>query len=95
MATKRSLARAPRELDALAGAVHSAVRDVLADAARADWSAASRRVLALVHAARRLETEVDFHYMSEWLERAKKASVSAPSRVAAPRRQHRRASRAA
>lgn len=67
------------ELEALADAVHEAVRDVLADASRGDWNAASRRVLVMIHAARRLETEVDFHYMSEWLDKAKRASVGGPT----------------
>jgi hypothetical protein len=74
------------DLEQLAAELRSTLEQVLAQAGRQDWSAASRSVLDLVHASRRIENEVDFQYTNEWLDKARSAvdEPATPPR-AAPR----------
>lgn len=46
---------------------------VLEQSREGRWQAASRQAAALVDVSRRLQNEVDFCSMNEWLERAKSA----------------------
>jgi hypothetical protein len=77
---KKTAKASAREADlaALAKDLRTILDEVLSHARTRDWSAASRTVLDLVHATRRIETEVDFMYMNAWLERTKTAGVPPP-----------------
>jgi hypothetical protein len=57
-------------VQALADEVRVVLEQVLAEADKGDWLAASRRVAALVESARGVQTEVDFRTMSVWLDKA-------------------------
>ncbi|MFL5300697.1 MAG: hypothetical protein ACJ79R_10180 [Anaeromyxobacteraceae bacterium] len=56
-------------VQAVADELRAVLEQVLAEAGKGDWLAASHRVEALVESARRVQTEVDFRTMSEWLEK--------------------------
>jgi hypothetical protein len=57
----------------LARDVRVVLEQVLEQVRNGDWEAASLRAVDLVVAARRVQNEIDFCSMNEWLERAKTA----------------------
>jgi hypothetical protein len=78
------------DFEVLAKELRAILDGVLAHARARDWSAASRTVLDLVHATRRIETVGDFMHMNEWRETTKDAGVPPPK---LPGRRTRRATR--
>jgi len=58
---------------ALARDVRAALEQLVEQVRDGNWEAASCRAMDLVAASRRVQTEVDFCSMNEWLERAKTA----------------------
>jgi hypothetical protein len=57
----------------LARDVRVLLEQVLEQVRSCNWEAASSRATDLVVAARRVQNEVDFRSMNEWLDRAKSA----------------------
>jgi len=62
-----------RRVEPLADDIRRLLEQVLEQTRQCRWDAASRHGAALVDATRRLQNEVDFCSMNEWLERAKTA----------------------
>jgi hypothetical protein len=62
-----------RRVEVLADDIRRLLEQVVEQARERRWDAASRHGAALVDATRRLQNEVDFCSMNEWLERAKTA----------------------
>jgi hypothetical protein len=76
-------ANTPEErLAELADEVWEVLQQVVVEGRRGDWEAASRTMLALAQASRRVQHEIDFQTMNRWLDRAREAGDGVERRAA-------------